>query len=136
LRPRDHRQHWDDQKDFQSYLIEGADLLTAWFNKLPDDNFSVVAVEEAFVFEIDGMPLPIVGAIDLVEEDYSGTIIITDHKTTGRAYSIDEIDQKTMWSSRYLRVLLSLFQTKVPSLYRRFGSNVIWLRQLRHRDGL
>jgi len=82
-----------DQKDFQSYLIEGVDLLTAWFNKLADDHFNVIAVEEAFVFEIDGMPLPIVGAIDLVEEDGSGTIIITDHKTTGRAYSIDEIDQ-------------------------------------------
>jgi putative RecB family exonuclease len=82
-----------DQKDFQSYLIEGADLLTAWFNKLPDDTFSVIAVEEAFVFEIDGIPLAIFGAIDLVEEDDSGTVIITDHKTTGRAYSIDEIDQ-------------------------------------------
>jgi putative RecB family exonuclease len=100
-----YRQHWTnrvkdrsdikyaDQKDFQSYLIEGADLLTAWFNTLPADNFTVIAVEEAFVFEIDKMPLPIVGAIDLVEEDDSGTIIITDHKTTGRAYSIDEIDQ-------------------------------------------
>jgi len=100
-----YRQHWTnrvkdrsdikyaDQKDFQSYLIEGVDLLTAWFNKLADDHFNVIAVEEAFVFEIDGMPLPIVGAIDLVEEDDSGTIIITDHKTTGRAYSIDEIDQ-------------------------------------------
>jgi putative RecB family exonuclease len=100
-----YKQHWAkrvkdrsdikyaDQKDFQSYLIEGADLLTAWFNKLPDDTFSVLAVEEAFVFEISGMPLPIVGAIDLVEEDDSGIIIITDHKTTGRAYSIDEIDQ-------------------------------------------
>ena len=57
------------------------DLLTAWFNKLPDDNFSVMAVEEAFVFEIDGIPIPIIGAIDLVEEDESGAIIITDHKT-------------------------------------------------------
>jgi putative RecB family exonuclease len=100
-----YRQHWTkrvkdrsdikyaDQKDFQSYLIEGVDLLTAWFNKLPDDTFSVVAIEEAFVFEIDQIPRPIVGAIDLVEEDDAGTIIITDHKTTGRAYSIDEIDQ-------------------------------------------
>ena len=46
-----YRQHWTnrvkdrsdikyaDQKDFQSYLIEGVDLLTAWFNKLPDDTF-------------------------------------------------------------------------------------------------
>jgi putative RecB family exonuclease len=80
-------------KDYQSYLIEGVDLLTAWFNKLPSDNFEVVAVEEAFVFEIDGIPLAIVGAIDLVQQDDAGTVIITDHKTTGRAYSPDEIDQ-------------------------------------------
>jgi putative RecB family exonuclease len=80
-------------KDFQSYIIEGADLLTAWFNKLPDDNFNVVAIEEAFVFEIEKIPIPIIGAIDLVEEDESGAIIITDFKTSSRAYSIDEIDQ-------------------------------------------
>jgi putative RecB family exonuclease len=100
-----YRQHWTnrvkdrsdikyaDQKDFQSYLIEGVDLLTTWFNKLPADNFEVIAVEEAFVFEIAGMPIPIVGAVDLVEQDDAGTVIITDHKTTGRAYSPDEIDQ-------------------------------------------
>jgi putative RecB family exonuclease len=80
-------------KDFNTYLMEGVDLLSAWFNKLPDDNFSVVAIEEAFVFEIDGIPIPIIGAIDLVEEDESGAVIITDFKTSSRAYSIDEIDQ-------------------------------------------
>ena len=80
-------------KDYKSYLIEGVDLLTAWFNKLPAADFEVIAVEEAFVFEIDGVPISIVGAIDLVEQDDAGTIIITDHKTTGRAYSPDEIDQ-------------------------------------------
>ena len=84
---------YTEGKDFQSYLIEGVDLLTAWFNKLPDDNFTVIAVEEAFVFEVDGIPIPIVGAIDLVQQDDSGTIIITDHKSTKRAYSPDEIDQ-------------------------------------------
>jgi putative RecB family exonuclease len=80
-------------KDFNTYLMEGVDLLTAWFNKLPDDNFSVVAIEEAFVFEIDGIPIPIIGAIDSIEEDEAGAIIITDFKTSSRAYSIDEIDQ-------------------------------------------
>jgi putative RecB family exonuclease len=74
-------------------MHEGVDLLSVWFNKLPDDQFEVIAVEEAFIFEINGIPLPIVGAIDLVEQDESGTIIITDHKTSSRAYSIDEIDQ-------------------------------------------
>jgi putative RecB family exonuclease len=82
-----------DGKDFQSYLIMGVDLLTVWFNRLPADSFEVIAVEEAFVFEVNEIPIPIVGAIDLVEQDEAGTIIITDHKSSSRNYSIDEIDQ-------------------------------------------
>ena len=79
-------------KDYQSYITEGVDLLTAWFNKLPADDFEVIAVEEAFVFEASGIPIPIIGAIDLVEEDEAGAIVITDHKAIGRSYSADEID--------------------------------------------
>jgi len=67
-----YRQHWtnrvkdrsdikySDQKDF-ILLNRGVDLLSAWFNKLPADNFEVIAVEEAFVFEIAGMPYPSLG---------------------------------------------------------------------------
>ena len=98
------RQHWhrvaegrtdiqySDGKDFNTYLMEGVDLLTAWYSKLPGDNFKVLGIEEAFSFEIPNLPVPVIGAIDLVEEDESGTIIITDFKTSGRAYSIDEVD--------------------------------------------
>ena len=38
-----------------------------------------------------GVPIPIIGAMDLVEEDTAGTLIITDFKTSSRAYSKDEI---------------------------------------------
>ncbi len=31
--------------------------------------------------------------MDLIEEDSAGTIIITDFKTSGRAYSKDEVNQ-------------------------------------------
>jgi putative RecB family exonuclease len=98
------RQHWHrvaecrtdiqyaDGKDFNTYLMEGVDLLTAWYHKLPDDNFKVIGIEEAFSFELPNLPVPVIGAIDLVEQDESGTIIITDFKTSGRAYSIDEVD--------------------------------------------
>ena len=37
--------------------------------------------------------MPIIGATDLIEEDDSGTIIITDWKTSARAYGIDEVDR-------------------------------------------
>ena len=98
------RQHWRrvaegrediqyaDGKDFNTYLIEGVDLLTAMYTGLPDVNFKVIGTEEAFSFELPNIPVPVIGAIDLVEEDESGTIIITDFKTAGRAYSIDEVD--------------------------------------------
>ena len=67
-------------------MMNGIDLLTAWYHKLPDDDFKVIGIEEAFSFNLPGVSVPIIGAIDLAEEDESGTIIITDFKTSGRAY--------------------------------------------------
>lgn len=80
-------------KDFETLLMNGIDLLTAWYNKLPDDNFKILSIEEAFSFTLPGLPLPIIGATDLIEEDESGTIIVTDFKTSGKAYSAGEIDK-------------------------------------------
>jgi putative RecB family exonuclease len=71
----------------------GSDCLTAWFNKLQEDNFQVIGVEEAFTFNIPGVSAPIIGAIDLVEEDESGALIITDFKTSGRSYSVGDVDR-------------------------------------------
>jgi putative RecB family exonuclease len=71
----------------------GVDLITVWFNKLQEDAFNVISVEQAFSFNLPGISAPIIGAIDLVEEDESGAIIITDFKTSGRSYSIDEVDR-------------------------------------------
>jgi len=116
-----------DGKDYNSYLMYGRDLLTAWYNKLPDDNFTILAIEEAFSFNLPGIPIPIIGAMDLVEQDNSGTIIITDFKTSGRAYSKDEVDsnqQLTMYQIAAKQngyadheILLrfdTLIKTKVP----------------------
>ena len=100
-----YRQHWKqeaedrtdiqyaDGKDFKTYLTAGVDLLSAWFNELPDESFEVIGVEEPFIFEIPELSVPIIGAMDLVEQDDAGTIIITDHKTGSKSYSADEIDQ-------------------------------------------
>jgi putative RecB family exonuclease len=133
------RQHWHrvaegrediqypEGKNFNTYLMQGVDLLTAWYSKLPDDNFKVIGIEQAFSFELADIPVPIIGAIDLVEEDESGAIIITDFKTAGRAYSIDEVDnnmqmtvyQLAMKSNRFggremLLKLDCLIKTKKP----------------------
>jgi putative RecB family exonuclease len=71
----------------------GVDLITVWFNKLQEDSFQVIDVESVFSFNLPGISAPIIGAIDLVEEDESGAIIITDFKTSARSYSIDEVDR-------------------------------------------
>jgi len=79
-------------KDFNSYLMQGVDLLTAWYSKIEENNFRVLAIEEAFNFNLPNITMPIIGATDLVEEDDAGTVIITDFKTAGRAYGRDEVD--------------------------------------------
>ena len=84
---------YSGDNDFKSLLMYGKDLLTAWYNKLPDDNFTILGIEEAFSFTLPGIPIPIIGAMDLIEEDSAGTIIITDFKTSSRSYSLNEVDQ-------------------------------------------
>jgi len=84
---------YSKDNDFESMLLKGKELLTVWYDKLPDDDFDVLAIEDAFSFYIPGIPVPLIGAMDLVEEDKSGTIIITDFKTSGKAYSIADVDK-------------------------------------------
>jgi putative RecB family exonuclease len=81
-------------KDFDSYLMQGLDLLSAWYHNLSDENYSVLAIEEAFSFELPNIPIPIIGAIDLIEES-GDSIVITDFKTAGKAYSIAEVDNNS-----------------------------------------
>lgn len=76
-----------------SALEQGKELLSVWYENLPDDDFQIIAIEEAFQFYMDGIDIPFIGAMDLVEEDNSGTIIITDFKTSAKAYSASEVDK-------------------------------------------
>jgi putative RecB family exonuclease len=84
---------YQEGQNAEMLSMMGVDLLTVWHSKLQDDNFQVIGVEEAFSFNIPGVSAPIIGAIDLLEEDESGAIIITDFKTSSRAYSVDEVDR-------------------------------------------
>ena len=77
--------------DFDSMLMEGKSLLTIYYTSLPEDNFKVIGVEEAFELHIPGIPIPLIGSVDLIEE-CGESIIITDHKTSSKAYSADDID--------------------------------------------
>jgi putative RecB family exonuclease len=97
--------HWRDQaegradiqyaegKSFDIHLMQGKELLTTYYQKLPKDNFRIVAIEEPFSFTLPGLSVPVIGVFDLVEEDESETLIVVDWKTSSRAYSADEVDK-------------------------------------------
>jgi putative RecB family exonuclease len=84
---------YKDGKNKEILLKEGKDLLSAYYTKLPRDNFNVLAIEQPFMFHIHGLPVPIIGIFDLIEQDESGAIIVTDWKTASQAYSEDEINK-------------------------------------------
>jgi putative RecB family exonuclease len=84
---------YQDGQNPETLSMMGVDLLTAWFNKLQEDNFQVIGVEQIFSFNLPGISIPIIGAIDLLEQDESGALIITDFKTSARSYSVDEVDR-------------------------------------------
>lgn len=84
---------YSEGKSFETLLLEGKELLTCYYHKRPRDNFQILAIEESFSFTLVGCDIPIIGAFDLLEEDESGTLIITDFKTSARAYSRDEVDK-------------------------------------------
>jgi len=83
---------YNDGQDFDTMLNQGVELLTAWYENLADDNFKVISVEEPFSIDIENLDVPIIGVTDLIEEDESGTIIITDFKTSNKAYSSDQVN--------------------------------------------
>lgn len=80
-------------KDFETLLLEGKELLATFHNARPAEGSRVLGIEKRFSFNLDGLPVPIIGFHDLVLEDPSGVITIVDHKTSARAYGPNEIDK-------------------------------------------
>lgn len=78
---------------FKSLLAQGRKLMSVYVEAFPDTGCNVLALEEPFELKLEGVDIPIIGVMDMVEEDDSGTIIITDHKTAARAFSSEEIDK-------------------------------------------
>ena len=108
-------------------------------NNFSDENITVMAIEEPFRFTIDNLPIPIVGVMDLVEEDDQGNIIITDFKTAAKSYSEDDVSknpQLTLYhmASRYngygnrniIMKLDCLIKTKTPQFKRYYTARDSW----------
>jgi putative RecB family exonuclease len=83
---------YSNGKDYETLLNDGLLLIEQFYWKSKESVFDVVSVEVPFVFHMDEVPVPIIGVIDLIEQDSDETIIITDYKTSSRAFSSDEID--------------------------------------------
>ncbi len=89
-------------ESFTSLLNQGKKLIALYIEHLPENGFDVLAIEEPFELHLEGLNIPIIGVMDMVEEDESGTIIITDHKTASRAYSVEEVDNSFQLTVYYI----------------------------------
>jgi putative RecB family exonuclease len=105
-------------KDFKTLLTEGKCLLAAFHERRigTKDQLTVLAIEEPFRFTIEGLPVPIIGIMDLVEEDPSGSIVITDSKTASRAYSKEEADRNFQLSIYHMAAKANGYGNKNISL--------------------
>ena len=83
---------YKEGKDFKKLLEEGQKLISVFYENRPWEEFTAISVEKAFQFSIEGLAVPIIGVMDLVEEDPSGTIVIIDYKTASKAYSTADVD--------------------------------------------
>ena len=80
-------------KSFESLMQEGKELIRVFGNNIDQtgQKHTVIAIEEAFEFHLKGLPIPMIGAMDLVEEDDEGGIHIIEYKTSSTAYSAGKV---------------------------------------------
>lgn len=110
--------------DREATMILADKLIDVFLEKVQPQN--VVAIEQPFRIELEGMP-PLVGVIDLIEEDDSGSPVVVDHKCVGKRISDAELSanmQMTCYSlaAKHLgyqaEPLLrfdTLLKTKIPA---------------------
>ena len=96
--------YWDDAaKDndeiqysknvsYRILLNQGIKMLQVFINRAPENDNTIVAIEEPFTFCIEGIDIPLIGVMDLVEEDPDGSLTITDYKTSKRSMAIADVD--------------------------------------------
>ncbi len=83
---------YKEGKTYDTLLLLGKELISVFHQKLPEDEGSILAIEEPFILWLDGLSIPIIGIWDLVLEDDSGILTICDTKTSSKAYSNSEVD--------------------------------------------
>lgn len=81
-----------DGSDFASLRDKGMAMIGVYVDQMKESPYRMLATEQPFKLVLDGLLVPVIGVIDLIEEDDSGTIIITENKTAARSYSADDVD--------------------------------------------
>ena len=79
-------------KTYRILLNQGIKMLQEFMKRIPENDATIVAIEEPFVFHIEGLEIPLIGVMDLVEEDEDGSLTITDYKTSKRSMAIRDVD--------------------------------------------
>ena len=119
---------YSKDKSYPVILDQGKKMLEAYYNALPSRPYTIISIEEPFKFIIDGLNLPMIGIMDLVEEDEDdGSIIITEYKTAAKAYAVDDVDRNFQLTVYYMAArrngyadreivfkIDTLIKTKVP----------------------
>ncbi len=82
------------ENSFESFLEQGKSLLETYHDSF-SDNTTVLAIEEPFSFTIENLPVPIVGIMDLVEEDEQENIVITDFKSAAKSYTDNDVNKNS-----------------------------------------
>ena len=83
---------YSKDKTYRILLNQGVKMLQEFMKRVPENDAIIVAIEEPFVFNIEGLDIPLIGVMDLVEEDEDGSLTITDYKTSKRSMAIREVD--------------------------------------------
>ena len=127
------------ENSFNNLLEQGKSLLKVYHDNFADHHLTVLAIEEPFSFTIDGLPIPVIGAMDLVEEDEQENIIITDFKTAAKSYTEDDVSKNPQLTTYQLdcrsngysdrKIILKLdclIKTKTPQFKRYYTARDRW----------
>lgn len=93
---------YSKNNSFESLLDQGKQMLQTYLSKVPKDDYEIIAIEEPFEFKINGLDLPMIGIMDLVEQDENNTVIISDYKTMSSSTTINEIDENFQLTVYYM----------------------------------
>ncbi len=80
-------------KDYHALRKDGAAITKKFYENRIADDHQIIAIEEPFALEIEGLPYPFIGIIDLIEMDDNGTLLITEYKTAAKAYTKAQADE-------------------------------------------